>query len=159
MYPSCVAQCMPHALQVAAGVKHFTAYDGPEEGRFSVDAAPPPRDMAATWLAPWRAILRQMGPHPLSGVMASYSAVEGVPICANRRRHLPCLPACLPLPAYISPILPQATHGRTAYRHGLLGLGSLGLRGNYERCYEAPLPAQCHLRRRRRHHCRRRHLL
>ena len=83
-------------------MKHFTAYDGPEEGRFSVDAAPPPRDMAATWLAPWRAILRQMGPHPLSGVMASYSAVEGVPICANRRRHLPCLPACPCLP--ISPL-------------------------------------------------------
>lgn len=87
----------PHPLKVAAGVKHFTVYDGPEEGRFSLDTAPPLRDLEATWLVPWRRLLRHTGTHPLSGVMASYSAVEGVPICANRRRDLP-LPACL-LPA------------------------------------------------------------
>ena len=84
----------PHPLKVAAGVKHFTVYDGPEEGRFSLDTAPPLRDLEATWLVPWRRLLRHTGTHPLSGVMASYSAVEGVPICANRRRDLP-LPACL----------------------------------------------------------------
>ena len=77
-------------------MKHFTVYDGPEEGRFSLDAAPPPQDLEATWLAPWRRLLQQTGPHPLSGVMASYSAVEGVPLCANRRRDPACLPACLP---------------------------------------------------------------
>ena len=90
-------------------MKHFTVYDGPEEGRFSLDAAPPPRDLEATWLAPWRHLLQHTGPHPLSGVMASYSAVEGVPLCANRRRDPPCLPACLPtcLPAYQ---LPNPSH-------------------------------------------------
>lgn len=75
----------PRYLKVAAAVKHFTVYDGPEEGRFAVDAAVPPRDLEATWLAPWRHLVAHAGPHPLSGVMASYSAVDGVPLCANRR--------------------------------------------------------------------------
>ena len=62
-------------------------YDGPEEGRFELDAAPPPRDLEATWISPWRRIVQRVGsgPHPLGGVMASYSAVDGVPLCANRR--------------------------------------------------------------------------
>ena len=32
-------------LKVAAGVKHFTVYDGPEEGRFALDATVPAQDL------------------------------------------------------------------------------------------------------------------
>ena len=174
MNPSCAAPCTSHALKVAAGVKHFTVYDGPEEGRFSLDAAPPPQDLEATWLAPWRRLLQHTGPHPLSGVMASYSAVEGVPLCANRRRDPPylsvylpvylstCLPAHhLPNPSHLSrrSHRPQVAHRRPPHRHGLLGLGGLRLRRSDQHRHEAPLPAQRHLRRRRRHRGGRRHLL
>ena len=81
------------------------------------------------------------------------------------RSTLTCLPAArLPNPSHPSTplvwlILPQAAHRRSPHRDGLLRLGRVGLRGCDQHRHKAPLPPQRHLRRRRRHRCRRRHLL
>jgi len=86
----CVRRRSQH-LRTLARLRFLTralrlaADDGPEEGRFAVDAAVPPQDLQATWLRPWEHLVRHSGVHPLSGVMASYSAVDGVPLCANKR--------------------------------------------------------------------------
>jgi beta-glucosidase len=79
-------------LKVAASPKHFTAYDGPESnqpgsacGRFCMDAKVPPEDLDQTWLDHWEYVVKNSGTHPLSGVMCSYSALDGTPMCANSR--------------------------------------------------------------------------
>ena len=83
----------PRYLKVGAAPKHFTVYDGPESnqpgsgggGRMSFDAEVSPDDLDQTWLDHWEAVVRRSGVHPLSGLMCSYSALNGVPMCGNRQ--------------------------------------------------------------------------
>eukprot|EP01052_Picozoa_sp_SAG31_P022270 SAG31_NODE_1763_length_7322_cov_21.697633_3_plen_463_part_00 len=82
----------PRYVKVSAAPKHFTAYDGPESsqqgapsGRMGFDAEVPPEDLDQTWLDHWKAVIQNSGVHTLGGVMCSYSALDGVPMCGNRR--------------------------------------------------------------------------
>ena len=83
----------PRYLKVGAAPKHFTVYDGPESnqpgsggsGRMSFNADVSPDDLDQTWLDHWEAVVRRSGVHPLSGLMCSYSALNGVPMCGNRK--------------------------------------------------------------------------
>jgi beta-glucosidase len=82
----------PRYLKVSAAPKHFTAYDGPESsqpgapsGRMGFDAEVPEEDLDQTWLDHWKAVVENSGVHKLGGVMCSYSALDGVPMCGNRR--------------------------------------------------------------------------
>ena len=79
-------------LKVSAAPKHFTVYDGPESsqpgapaGRMGFDAEVPPEDLDQTWLDHWKAVVEGSGEHKLGGLMCSYSALDGVPMCGNRR--------------------------------------------------------------------------
>jgi beta-glucosidase len=81
----------PQYIKVSAAPKHYTAYDGPETvqagsgpaGRFSMDASVPAEDLADTYLSHWEHVVQNSGIWPLGGLMCSYSAVNGVPMCAN----------------------------------------------------------------------------
>ena len=45
----------------------------------------PPEDLDQTWLNHWRAVVEGSGVHKLGGVMCSYAALDGVPMCGNRK--------------------------------------------------------------------------
>ena len=49
------------------------------------DAEVPEEDLDQTWLDHWKAVVENSGVHKLGGVMCSYSALDGVPMCGNRR--------------------------------------------------------------------------
>ncbi|HEX7340282.1 MAG TPA: glycoside hydrolase family 3 C-terminal domain-containing protein [Rhodanobacteraceae bacterium] len=68
----------PVALATA---KHFLAYSGPEPGRFSFDVDVSRRELTRTYLPAFKQLVQgaQVG-----SVMCSYSAVHGVPSCANK---------------------------------------------------------------------------
>ena len=75
----------PSRLQVSACCKHFTAYDlerwGGEE-RFSFNAVVSDYDMYTTHLPAFESCFHKTG-GAASGMMCSYNAVNGVPMCAN----------------------------------------------------------------------------
>ena len=82
----------PQYLKVSAAPKHFTVYDGPESGqpgapggRMGFNAKVPAEDLDQTWLNHWRATVQGSGVHPLGGLMCSYSALDNVPMCGNRK--------------------------------------------------------------------------
>ena len=72
----------PQQIKIAPTVKHFTVYDGPEEGRFSFNAQVSARDLHDTFTVVWRKLMQESPSH-IRGVMASYSALNGVPMAAN----------------------------------------------------------------------------
>ena len=81
-YLAALHQDNPQQIKIAPTVKHFTVYDGPEEGRFSFDAVVSARDLHDTFTVVWRKLMQESPSH-IRGVMASYSAVNGVPMAAN----------------------------------------------------------------------------
>ena len=69
-------------IKIAPTVKHYTVYDGPEVGRFSFNALVSARDMHDTFTAVWRRLMQEEPSH-IRGVMASYSALNGVPVACD----------------------------------------------------------------------------
>eukprot|EP01052_Picozoa_sp_SAG31_P032956 SAG31_NODE_3667_length_4007_cov_1.970317_2_plen_737_part_00 len=88
-------QAAPHLLRVSSCLKHFFAYDGPEDWgangvnssgaktRFDFNAKVTARDLADSYLPGFEAGARpDLG--AASGVMCSYNEVNGVPTCAHK---------------------------------------------------------------------------
>lgn len=71
-------------LRAVTTLKHFEAYgleswNGYERSGF--DATVEPYDLASTYFPVWKHAIRRSDP---KGVMCSYNAVNGVPMCANK---------------------------------------------------------------------------
>jgi beta-glucosidase len=69
----------PHYLKTVATAKHYAVHSGPEILRLSFNAQVSPQDLDGTYLAAFHAAA-QAG---VFSVMCAYSAVNGVPDCAN----------------------------------------------------------------------------
>ncbi len=67
-------------LKVISTPKHFDAHSGPELGRHRFSAEVGKRDLFDTYLPAFEAAVRQGGAF---SVMAAYTALNGVPDCAN----------------------------------------------------------------------------
>jgi beta-glucosidase len=70
----------PRYLEVLACAKHFAVHSGPEPLRHCFDAWPPVRDLYDTYLPAFEAAVRE---GQVGSVMGAYSALYGVPDCAN----------------------------------------------------------------------------
>ncbi|HEY2082974.1 MAG TPA: glycoside hydrolase family 3 C-terminal domain-containing protein, partial [Verrucomicrobiae bacterium] len=70
----------PKYVKAMACAKHFTVHSGPEPERHSLDARPPERDLYETYLPAFEAAVRE---GHVGSVMGAYSALYGVPDCAN----------------------------------------------------------------------------
>ena len=64
-----------------ACAKHFAVHSGPESLRRGFDAKPPERDLYETYLPAFEAAVRE---GHVGSVMGAYSALNGVPDCANQ---------------------------------------------------------------------------
>src|SRR2546421_2349087 len=72
----------PKYLKVVSTPKHFAVHSGPEVWRHEFDAEPSPHDLADTYTPAFRATVVE---GKSDSVMCAYSAVDGVPACANER--------------------------------------------------------------------------
>ncbi len=70
----------PRYFKVIATPKHFDAHSGPELGRHRFDAVVGKRDLFDTYLPAFEAAVKEGGAF---SVMAAYTALNGVPDCAN----------------------------------------------------------------------------
>jgi beta-glucosidase len=70
----------PRYLKALAGAKHFTVHSGPEPLRKSFNTTPPRRDLYDTYLPAFEAAVREAH---VGSIMGAYSALYGVPDCAN----------------------------------------------------------------------------
>ena len=89
------SQSPPRIMRASSCLKHFFAYDGPEDWgrhgvnssgaktRFNFDARVTEQDLADTFLPAFEAGARpDLG--AASGVMCSYNSVNGIPACAHK---------------------------------------------------------------------------
>jgi beta-glucosidase len=70
----------PNYVKVMACAKHYAVHSGPEPLRHGFNAAPPERDLYETYLPQFEMAVRE---GHVDGVMGAYSALDGVPDCAN----------------------------------------------------------------------------
>ncbi|MGH7990767.1 MAG: glycoside hydrolase family 3 N-terminal domain-containing protein, partial [Limisphaerales bacterium] len=70
----------PHYMLAMACVKHYAVHNGPEAERHYFNAIPPERDLYETYLPQFEMAVRQ---GHVGGVMGAYSALYGIPDCAN----------------------------------------------------------------------------
>jgi beta-glucosidase len=71
----------PKYIKAMACVKHFAVHSGPEAHRFGFNAQPRERDLYETYLPAFQAVVQK---GLVGGVMGAYSALYGMPDCANR---------------------------------------------------------------------------
>ncbi|HUA65337.1 MAG TPA: glycoside hydrolase family 3 C-terminal domain-containing protein [Alphaproteobacteria bacterium] len=71
----------PKYIKAMACAKHYAVHSGPEPERHEFNATPPERDLYETYLPQFEMAVRQ---GHVGGVMGAYSALNGVPCCANR---------------------------------------------------------------------------
>ncbi len=71
----------PKYLKTAACAKHFAVHSGPEALRHGFDARVSMRDMAEYYLPAFKALVVE---GKVESVMGAYSAINGVPCCANK---------------------------------------------------------------------------
>jgi beta-glucosidase len=71
----------PEYFKAIACAKHFAVHSGPEFERHRFNAAPTERDLYETYLPAFEAAVR--GGH-VDSVMGAYSALYGIPDCANQ---------------------------------------------------------------------------
>ena len=70
----------PKYMLAMACVKHYAVHSGPEAQRHQFNATPPERDLYETYLPQFEVAVRE---GRVGGVMGAYSALYGVPDCAN----------------------------------------------------------------------------
>ncbi|HEV2454275.1 MAG TPA: glycoside hydrolase family 3 C-terminal domain-containing protein [Verrucomicrobiae bacterium] len=70
----------PKYFKAMGCAKHYAVHSGPEPKRHEFNAAPPERDLYETYLPQFEMSVRQ---GHVGGVMGAYSALDGVPDCAN----------------------------------------------------------------------------
>ncbi len=70
----------PNYMLAMACAKHFAVHSGPEPDRHRFDATPPERDLYETYLPQFEMAVRE---GHVGGVMGSYNALYGVPVCAD----------------------------------------------------------------------------
>jgi beta-glucosidase len=70
----------PKYMLAMACAKHYAVHNGPESQRHRFDANPPERDLYETYLPQFEMAVRE---GHVGGVMGAYSALNGVPDCAN----------------------------------------------------------------------------
>jgi beta-glucosidase len=70
----------PNYIKAMACAKHYAVHSGPEPSRHGFNAAPPERDLYETYLPQFEMAVRE---GRVGGVMGAYSALDGVPDCAN----------------------------------------------------------------------------
>ncbi|HTV39593.1 MAG TPA: glycoside hydrolase family 3 C-terminal domain-containing protein [Candidatus Sulfotelmatobacter sp.] len=70
----------PKYIKAMGCAKHYAVHSGPEPKRHEFDATPPERDLYETYLPQFEMAVRQ---GHVGGVMGAYSALDGVPCCAN----------------------------------------------------------------------------
>ncbi|HEY1790117.1 MAG TPA: glycoside hydrolase family 3 C-terminal domain-containing protein [Verrucomicrobiae bacterium] len=71
----------PKYFKAMGCAKHYAVHSGPEPLRHEFNAAPPERDLYETYLPQFEMAVRQAH---VGGVMGAYSALDGVPDCANQ---------------------------------------------------------------------------
>ena len=70
----------PRYFKTISTPKHFAVHSGPEVLRHEFDAEPTPHDLADTYTPAFRAAVVE---GKADSVMCAYSAVDGIPACAN----------------------------------------------------------------------------
>jgi beta-glucosidase len=70
----------PKYVKAMGCAKHFAVHSGPEPLRHGFNATPPERDLYETYLPQFEMAVRE---GHVGGVMGAYSALNGVPDCAN----------------------------------------------------------------------------
>ena len=70
----------PNYMLAMACAKHYAVHSGPEAERHRFDAQPSDRDLYETYLPQFERVVRE---GHVAGVMGAYSALNGVPDCAN----------------------------------------------------------------------------
>ena len=70
----------PNYMLAMACAKHYAVHSGPEAERHRFNATPPERDLYETYLPQFEMAVRE---GHVGGVMGAYSALNGVPDCAN----------------------------------------------------------------------------
>jgi beta-glucosidase len=70
----------PNYIKAMACAKHFAVHSGPEPLRHGFNATPPERDLYETYLPQFEMAVRD---GHVGGFMGAYSALDGVPDCAN----------------------------------------------------------------------------
>ncbi len=70
----------PKYMLAMACAKHYAVHNGPESQRHRFNANPPERDLYETYLPQFEMAVRE---GHVGGVMGAYSALYGVPDCAN----------------------------------------------------------------------------
>ena len=70
----------PNYMLAMACAKHFAVHSGPESERHRFDAEISDRDLHETYLPQFERVVRE---GKVAGVMGAYSALDGVPDCAN----------------------------------------------------------------------------
>jgi beta-glucosidase len=70
----------PNYIKAMACAKHYAVHSGPEPSRHGFNAQPPERDLYETYLPQFEMAVRE---GRVGGVMGAYSALDGVPDCAN----------------------------------------------------------------------------
>ena len=70
----------PNYMLSMACAKHYAVHSGPEADRHRFDARPSDRDLYETYLPQFERAVRE---GHVGGVMGAYSALDGVPDCAN----------------------------------------------------------------------------
>ncbi len=70
----------PNYMLAMACAKHYAIHSGPEAERHRFNATPPERDLYETYLPQFEMAVRE---GHVGGVMGAYSALDGVPDCAN----------------------------------------------------------------------------
>ncbi len=71
----------PDHPEALATLKHFAAYSGPEHGRAIFDARVSAFDLSDTYLSQFERVVRTT---PVSSVMTSYNAIDGVPASLDK---------------------------------------------------------------------------
>jgi beta-glucosidase len=70
----------PKYMKAMGCAKHYAVHSGPEPLRHEFNAVPPERDLYETYLPQFEMAVRQ---GHVGGVMGAYSALDGIPDCAN----------------------------------------------------------------------------
>jgi beta-glucosidase len=70
----------PKYMKAMGCAKHYAVHSGPEPLRHGFNTAPPERDLYETYLPQFEIAVRD---GHVGGVMGAYSALDGVPDCAN----------------------------------------------------------------------------
>jgi len=70
----------PRYIKAMGCAKHYAVHSGPEPLRHGFNASPPERDLYETYLPQFEMAVRD---GHVGGVMGAYSALNGVPDCAN----------------------------------------------------------------------------